>query len=247
MDDHEYINHRWDSKCDYVCLRPDLVHSVLQLVRSTRVVVIRATPLVGKTTLLRLLGHHILYEERDLEPVFILWERRDIRDHLPYQQYLEREKLRWQKDNAKYRPQNPNARTIYLIDEAQDSYEEEQFWAQILKNYHTRQQSLFVLVCLYGAVGVSQMRDPNTESQALLMDRLQRIELRPSIFGRPYMLFKPEETANTVKKWATTNELQVMDGVSEYLHGATDGHPGMVGLILRHFEIFSRQVRSSHI
>ncbi|KAL9616924.1 MAG: hypothetical protein Q9160_008237 [Pyrenula sp. 1 TL-2023] len=242
MDDHEDINHRWASQCDYVCLRPDLVHSILQLVRSTRVVVIRATPLVGKTTLLRLLGRHILLKERDLEPVLILWERRDIRDHLPYQQFLEQQKSINQEENAKYRPQNPKAKTIYLIDEAQDSYEEEQFWSQTLKNHHTRQQSLFILVCLYGAVGVSRMREPNAESQALLVDRLQRVELRPFTLGRPCMLFKPEETADTVQKWAITNKLQVMDGVSEYLHAATDGHPGMVGLILAHFRILSSQL-----
>ncbi|KAF2816880.1 uncharacterized protein BDZ99DRAFT_504827 [Mytilinidion resinicola] len=218
MDDHEDFDHLWDPECDFVCQRPDLVYSIVQLVRSTRVVVIRATPQVGKTTLLRLLGRHILYEEEDLEPVFILWRRREMRremgDSLPYKQYLEQEKSRWQEDNAKYRPYNPKATTVNLIDEAQDSYEEENFWAQTLKNPNTRQQSMFVLVCLYGATGVSRMREPNNESQALRMDRLQRVELRPSALGRPYMLFKPQETAVTVQKWAMVNKFQLEDEVA---------------------------------
>ena len=242
MDNHENFDHHWAPECDFVCQRPKLVHSILQLVRTTRVVVIRATPQVGKTTLLRLLGRHILYEEKDLEPVFILWEPQRQRGSLPYMQYLEQEKSTWQESNAKYRPYNPAATTIYLIDEAQDSYEEEAFWARTLKNPNTRQQSMFVLVCLYGATGVSRIREPNNESQALRMDRLQRVELRASASGCPYMLFKPEETVVTVQKWAIQNRLQLKDGVSEYIHSATDGHPGMVGLILQHFQILARQV-----
>ncbi|KAF2453846.1 hypothetical protein BDY21DRAFT_327253 [Lineolata rhizophorae] len=215
MDDHEDVHHRWNPDCDFVCERSNLVHSILQLVRNTRVVVIRATPQVGKTTLLRLLGRHILYKEQELEPVFIEWKHRGMRDGLPYKQYLEQKRSRWQEDNAKYRPHNPKATTVYLIDEAQDSYEEEQLWTRTLKSYNTRQQSMFVLVCIYGGAGVTTRHEPNIESQALLVDRLQRVELRQSIFGCPYMLFKPQETAETVQKWAIVNKLQLKAGVSE--------------------------------
>lgn len=242
MDDHEDAHHRWSPNCDYVCERSNLVYSILQLVRNTRVVVIRATPQVGKTTLLRLLGRHILYEELDLEPVFIEWKHRKMRDGLPYKQYLAQKRSTWEEHNATYRPQNPKATPIYLIDEAQDSYEEEELWTRTLKGYDTSQQPKFVLVCLYGTAGFSSGYEPNVESQALLIDRLQRVELRPSTFGRPYMLFKPEETAATVQKWAITNRLQLQSSVSKYLHAATDGHPGMVGLILRYFSFLSCQV-----
>lgn len=242
MDDHEDFNHPWAPECDFVCKRSDLVDSILQLVRSTRLVVIHATPQVGKTTLLRLLGRHILYEEKDLEPVFISLKHRHKRDFLPYRQYLQQEKSRWQEDNAKYRPRNPEATAIYLIDEAQDPYEEERLWSQTFKNPDATQQSMFVLVSLCDSVGTSLLREPAVESQALRMDRFERVELRPSVRGRPYMLFKPEETAITVQKWAIQNKLQLKGGVSEYLHVATDGHPGMVGLILQHFQNVSRQV-----
>ncbi|KAL9109588.1 MAG: hypothetical protein Q9227_005768 [Pyrenula ochraceoflavens] len=228
MDDHESVSHRWDSECDFVCHRSDLVHSILQLVRTTRVVVIRATPQVGKTTLLRLLGRHILYEEKDLEPFFILWKRRDMRDHFPYQQYLEQEKSRWQEYNAEHRPHKPNATTIYLIDEAQDSYEDEQLWTQTLKNHNTGQQPMFVLVCLYGAVGLSHMREPNIESQALLMDRHQRVDLRPFLKDsdvlNPSALqlrnFQriPEGTFQDEMYCCLNYELQSLPILSEYSH-----------------------------
>ncbi|KAL9620592.1 MAG: hypothetical protein Q9160_004846 [Pyrenula sp. 1 TL-2023] len=177
-------------------------------------------------------GRHILEKEKDLEPVFICWDRKDLRNDLPYQQYLEQEKSRWQGYNEEYRPRNPKATTVYLIDEAQDSYEEEHLWTQTLKSHNTRQKPMFVLVCLYGAIGTSRMREPGIESRALLMDHLQRIELRQSVPGQPYMLFKPDETADTVQKWAILNNLHIGTDISEYLHTATDGHPGMVGVIL---------------
>ena len=118
MDSHEDLEHYWNSKCDNVCERPDLVTSILQLVRDTRVVIVRATPQTGKTTLLWLLGRHILDEHKDLEPILIQWERKAERDGLSYQEFLSHKATAWQRMNSKYRPPNPDARLIYLVDEA---------------------------------------------------------------------------------------------------------------------------------
>ncbi|KAL9080215.1 MAG: hypothetical protein Q9157_000998 [Trypethelium eluteriae] len=202
----------------------------------TRVVAIRATPQVGKTTLLYLLGKHILMKEPKLEPIYLNWKNREEREGLPYQQYLEQAKVVWEEKNAKLRSCDPNARRIYLIDEAQDSYEEGEFWTDLVKNHNTRHQDIFVLVCVYGAHGVSHTRDPNIESQALRMHSLHLIELRPSKPGHPCMLFKFEETVVVVDKWAIEHEFQLEDGVHRYLHRATDGHPGMIGMLLNHCE-----------
>ena len=242
METYEEWHHMWVPACDYVCGRQDLVASVLAQVLNTRVVVIRATPQVGKTTLLRLLGRHILDEQRGLEPVFIDWEFREDRNHLPYEQYLELHASRWRDYNARYLAQNPDSRLIYLIDEAQSSYEEEKSWNWTLKCPNTRRQPLYVLVCVYGAAGISRARQSSIQSQALRIDALQRVELRPSRFGSLHMLFKPEETAVSVKKWAMLNNFGLEDGVHEYLHAATDGHPGMIGLIFKHFETHFSQV-----
>ncbi|KAL9619029.1 MAG: hypothetical protein Q9160_006350 [Pyrenula sp. 1 TL-2023] len=242
MDEHEEWDGYWNDGCDFVCERQELVDSVIRLVLETRVVVIRSTPQVGKTTLLRLLGRRILDKHQDLEPVFIHWMPRESRDHLPYDAYLLQEKSQWQQKNATYRPNNPEARPIYLIDEAQGSYDEVDLWALTLKNRNTRRQPLFILVCLYGANGISHAREPNIESQALKMDSLQRVELRPSKPGRLFMLFKPNETDITVQKWAITNKFKLKGDVSKFLHDATHGHPGMIGLILKHFEMFFSQL-----
>ena len=233
---HPDHSHPWNDGGDYTCEREELVTSILDMAKQTRVVVIRATPQVGKTTLLHLLGKHILMKEPKLEPIYIDWKDRARREGLPYQQYLEQAKVIWEEKNAQFRSCDPNPRRIYLIDEAQDSYEEEEFWTELVKNYNTRGTHIFVLVCVYGANGISHTRDPNIESQALRMHSLHRVELRSSEPGRPCMLFKFEETVVVVDKWAIEHEVQLEDGVHGYLHSATEGHPGMVGMLLNHFE-----------
>ena len=89
MDNHEEGNHFWNSNCPHVCERQNLVASILRLLDSMRVVVIRATPQVGKTTLLWLLGRHVLDKRLDLEPVFVHWKPREERKNLPYLTFLQ--------------------------------------------------------------------------------------------------------------------------------------------------------------
>ncbi|KAF7921527.1 uncharacterized protein EAE98_008374 [Botrytis deweyae] len=226
---HTNIDFSWNTRCNYVCERPDLVSSVLQLALNTGMAVIRATPLVGKTTLLRLIGYHIILHNPELEP----------------QEYLDEQVTRARKDNARYRTHKPNAKLIYLIDEAQGSYEDEEFWISELRSRYTRSSRIFVLVCLYGAAGISEIQEPFIESQASKVDDLNRIELRPSKSSSLCMLFKSHETLTAVSKWILENRLDPDSvdrvAVAEYLHSATDGHPGMVGLILGYFEMLIAQ------
>ena len=245
MADHDlHYTHPWDPLCDYICERQELVTSVLEQLQNYGVVIIRATPQVGKTTLLYLLGYRIISTEPNLEPVHMLWETRETRGNLRFDwnRYLELAKAYWQERNTRVRSHNPNAQTVYLIDEAQSSYEEEGFWSMLKNHHNLRDKPKFVLVCVYGADGVSRIRNPNVESQARRMHALHRIELRPSMRGNPCMLFKREETANVIQKWAITHGFRLEDGVLEYFHSTTDGHPGMVGLLLKHFiEVFKME------
>ena len=151
MDDHQPdINHPWNPACQYLCPREALVAALLEHVCIYGVVVIRATPMVGKSVLLKLLGHHITHREPGLEPIFLDWETRAKRGGVDYVEYLEGKSNVWRRQNEKIRPYNSSAARVFLIDEAQDSYEEDGFW-QVLKNYHrTRNNALYVLVCVYG-------------------------------------------------------------------------------------------------
>ena len=237
MDDHEEIGDlRWNPVCGFVCERESLVDSILDLAEEKRVGVIRATPLVGKSTLLLLLGRRAVETRPKLEPVYIDWADTQGRNGDSCKDYLQHMGSKWRHTNTEYRQPAAKTRTIYLIDEAQNSYGEAELWARILKSPNTRTQPMFVLVCVYGAAAVSHSREPVIESHALAIDSLQRVELRPSALSGLYMLFKPDETTATIKKWAIQSQYTFEDGVPEYLHTATDGHPGMVGMLLRYFD-----------
>ncbi|PVI08714.1 hypothetical protein DM02DRAFT_466219, partial [Periconia macrospinosa] len=207
----------WSPAIDYPCERQGLVNSVLKMVQDVGVVVIRATPQVGKTTLLNLLGRHIVHHEANLEPVYIEWKTREERKNVPYTEYMEREKQEYIKINAKQRAAHGttktrrNTRTIYLIDEAQFSYEEDKFWNLLAKNKPTRNSVLYVLVCVYGAQGISHARQAHIESQALQMHALHRIELRPTDHCPLSMLFSVQEASNVINKWAIDSRIPIKE------------------------------------
>lgn len=236
MDKHELPSSEanWDPYCNYVSQRQGLVAATLRLVIEKGVVVIRATPQVGKTTLLLLLGRHIRDNYPFLEPIWMLWQPREKRNGRAYQEYLDNEAMCWRRMNARHRPRNPEAKNIFLIDEAQNSYSEADFWSR-LKNIFTSSQTLFVLVCLYGSTTILT-GNTSTQSEALKIEQSQRIELRPSMTGGLCMQFAPKETEDVIQKWAFTNKYKLMGSVSEYMHMATSGHPGMIGLLLNVFE-----------
>jgi hypothetical protein len=226
----------WHPQCDYASNRANLVRNVLQHVRENGVVIIRATPMVGKTILLKLLGSHIVRQERDLEPVYLDWNEKRWHEIPTYQDLLSGTLNRWRTKNASTRPSNLSARPIYLIDEAQGSYDDEGFWTMLKEHHNTKERALFVLVCVYGADGISHLRDPMLESQAMRMHSLPRIELRSFVRGGPRMLFQPEEVETIVNNFATIHHLQLEDGVVAYLLSATDGHPGMIGMLLTYLQ-----------
>ncbi len=246
MEEHEKVNRHWDPNCDHICERHDLVDSIMRLLEVMKVVVIRATPQSGKSTLLHLLGNYVVHQRTDLEPVYILWRNRAERNNIPYTTFLEENKSLWQGRNAEYRPCNPGAKTLYLIDEGQKSYDDIEFWARELKNpVVTRFRPMFVVVCLYGA-DVCVNRPPHVESLSLDINPVQRIELRPSRTSNPYILFTLKETTVVIQKWANFYRLELTDDIYEYIYRATDGHPGIVGLLLLHFNYFVSKVWNQH-
>ena len=228
MNDHEKYHHLWNLDCDFVCERQDLVAFILQLVQNTKVMIIRVTFLVEKSILFRLLDKHILDTQRDLKSIFIHWESKSKRDNLRCDLYLQREEFAWREINAKYRSSQSTTRTIYLIDETQDSYEEKTLWDNLLKSRNIKSQSLFVLVCLYDVANISHVDEFHVESQALCVDSFQRIELRQFTLDRSCMLFKSKKTIIIVEKWAIVNRYMFDDDLLKYLHVVIDDHSSIV-------------------
>ena len=77
-----------------------------------------------------------------------------------------------------------------------------------------------------------------------MVEQSQRIELRPSVTSGLCMQFNPKETEEVIQKWAFTNKYKLVGSVSKYMHMATDGHPGMIGLLLNSFDSHFNQVNT---
>jgi hypothetical protein len=91
--------------------------------------------------------------------VYLDWNEKEWQNIPTYKKLLAEMLNTWRGSNASIRPSNPAARTIYLIDEAQSSYNDEEFWTMLKDHHNTRDRPLFVLVCVYGADGISHLRD----------------------------------------------------------------------------------------
>ncbi|KAI9685635.1 MAG: hypothetical protein M1820_010769 [Bogoriella megaspora] len=195
--------------------------------------------MVGKSVLLKLLGHHIVHNEPGLEPIFVDWETRAHRGDIDYLKYLEKQSEVWKEQNEKIRPYKPSTKRIFLIDEAQDSYEENDLW-QMLKNYRGgRNNALYVLVCVYGTDVVPTHRYANVESQARQMHFLQRVELRRTAPGIPCMLFARDEFDIVFDTFTELTGRTFEEGTVQYLFDISQGHPGIAGMLLDYLELHS--------
>ncbi|CAD6442763.1 f869516c-6d58-4bc0-8a97-9b85f90ecafe [Sclerotinia trifoliorum] len=234
FEDHHDMNNPWypHPTCEYICERSDLVHAILQRARDLRVVVIRSIPGVGKSVLLKLLGYHIHKNCPDLEPIFIRWKTIKERNNLEYDKYLQQETEIWKAKNAEVRPHNPEATEIFLIDEGQNSYEDNSFWNARLKNMNLLSQPKFIIASCLDIYSLPVLHESDSFAQMSRKDSFLYLELRPSADDKKHLLFKPVETHTMIIKWATAHNFQLESGVSEYLHAVTDGHVRILGVIL---------------
>lgn len=98
--------------------------------QDVRVIHVRGTPTSGKTTLSLLLHDYILCTRSDIEVIWQLWS--------------ETESINWLKWTNR-------EKTVIIIDEAQASYNDVRFWANLVKPVaDTRFGPMIALFCSYG-------------------------------------------------------------------------------------------------
>ncbi len=66
------LRHHFSDNIEYLTHRTDLVKAVIDRLRQMHVIVIRAPPRVGKSTLISLIDREIIQNHLDLEPVNII-------------------------------------------------------------------------------------------------------------------------------------------------------------------------------
>ncbi|KAI4280404.1 MAG: hypothetical protein L6R38_004499 [Xanthoria sp. 2 TBL-2021] len=137
----EAITKAFPTQTSFLTERKKLVTNTVKLLKEKVVIVIRAPPQCGKTTLLSLIAREILTNISHLEPVCTRWERRTYDDNKTYYEVLESPRAEARVANQALRETLKTdghdftgyRRPVYLIDDAENTYDEVAFWDQSLQ------------------------------------------------------------------------------------------------------------------
>jgi hypothetical protein len=200
--------------------RRDTVEKLLHLVVSHRVVHVRGTPTSGKTVLSRMLYTHIL-EQKEYIPIYITWKLLGNSD---------RSKTHWLSylcDNNLISEESfwHQHKVIFVVDEAQLSYQETSFWVECIKSQKNNSCGpRFVLFSSFGSASHIVLKIPG--SSPIDLDPNQRVSLFPGPHGVS-LYFTFEECKDLCKSMTRDRGFSVHEDVLQHLFTLTNGHPGL--------------------
>lgn len=209
----------------------------------------RGTPASGKTTLARLLQQYYNDQKRTVH--FISnWKK--LEDYPAEDEDEPWEKLS-QIIHSRYKSNGRTGKlppgTIIIIDEAQKTYSDTEFWNLVIKEriYGKGDDIKFCLFCSYGSpsTGVDGQTDLFTPA---ILKPSQRVTLAPQSSSPPIetlsppsigLFFTADEFKDAVKQICADTKFEVgftLDNDAEdYLFSLTNGHPGGVESLLNYF------------
>ena len=226
--------YRFGVLSDIVCDRVLLIRGMVQLLRDKKIIAIRATPATGKTSLLKLMAQSILYQDLDLEPVYIKWpsnphskEYYEILDHEEESSKRKNEEERDEVGGDK--PRAPPKKVVYLIDDAKNTYSDHSMWDDLFKGNPSDAGAFFVLAFAYGFPS-GYRNYGNIPAMSSYIPPERRVELRPTHDQPLGMMLSTEETHQMVDRWLESHEqgARCGDEFYEYIEVETGGHAGML-------------------
>lgn len=236
--------------------REALVDSTIQLLRDCNMVLIRAPPQTGKSTLAQLIRRKVFTHHPDLEPVFFSWPAGRANDWEKIQDYEEilKEQLNEKKAEAVREKlkigtnvESSSRKPLYIIDDAHRTYSENLMWEEKFKNGIIDHDEYYLFLCGYGPAN-GRIHWGSVPSQSATVPTRWRIELLPhpshnlqGYADPPHMLhmrMEEKEVAEVIKRWAENQSPQATydSSVFELLWYETEGHPGALKLILELME-----------
>ncbi|OJJ97144.1 hypothetical protein ASPACDRAFT_62845 [Aspergillus aculeatus ATCC 16872] len=132
------------------CPRQDTVSKLAAAVDSENAVLVRGTPATGKTVLCRLLREYYLDHKRNVY-LLPLWGRQEAPPGSPWTQFGWRLRQR----DPEFDPTwaSVPAKTVILIDEAQGSYRDLNFWNTVIKDVQSGLRLGDIKICLFAYYG----------------------------------------------------------------------------------------------
>ncbi|KAL2829696.1 hypothetical protein BDW59DRAFT_32780 [Aspergillus cavernicola] len=229
-----------DFDSHFMSQRKDTVVQLANLLENQKVVHVRGTPASGKTTLARLLQQY--YKATKTKNVFFINTWRNLENFPtgfndePWKKFR---KMIYTTFNSAQSPNNLPQGAIIIIDEAQKSYSDLEFWHTIVKQriYGDGQDIKICLFCSYGSPSTGVEKQPRYYTPAhFRMD--QRVSLTPQASCSIGLFFNRDEFKDAIQKVTANPKFEgsfTLDcDAEDYLFSLTNGHPGGVVSLLQY-------------
>lgn len=225
------------------CPRTETVRELARILDDEQVVLVRGTPTSGKTTLAKLLDEY--YERHDVPSVLIRsWPKGG------YNLYTDILIQRARRKGHTFVTENniDNCNIVFIIDEAQMSYHDQNLWLEFIKSQISRLHGPRVcLFCSYGSpTGGATNFDAGSPVgfigiQKRISLTVSNIRYAPSIC----LFYNRAEFDDVVRRLCTDirRPLPLDDGARDYIFDLTNGHPGAVEAVI---DILKRVGRVMH-
>ena len=183
---------------------------------------VRGTPGSGKSTLAKLLGRHIRVQEPNVRVIWISgWKPDDVAECLGWYSYLKKQKGWIPKEN-----------TVFIFDEAQESYKDGELWNDLFKCIHDYPERRAIAFASYGSPSsITKM-----QGTPIFVTPRARIGLLPITdednLPAAGLLFSHIEFDELVSKHFSDPEHHFHPSILEMVFKITDGHVGAIYSIL---------------
>ncbi|KAF8540070.1 hypothetical protein BDD12DRAFT_835165 [Trichophaea hybrida] len=196
------------------------------------VVQVRGTPTCGKTVLSNLLYSCAQKALPDYAVVYVTWQLHGS----PTRQRQEWTEFLCSRSGGHIQPEKfwANENVIYIIDEAQLSYEDELFWIECIKMRKDRSVGpYFVLFSSYGSASSIVLEIKGSAPVDLRTEQCVPLTPQPDWPHDITLCFTAEELRDMCQRIVGQRGFTVDADVLEHLFILTNGHPGLAqGLFL---------------
>ena len=177
---------------------------------------VRRTPASGKSTLTKLLSRHIRDQEPDVCVIWIGgWKLDDVAECGGWYSFLKMRKG-W----------IPGENTVFIFDEAQESYEDGELWNKLFKGIHDYPDHRAIAFASYGSPSLFI----DIEGTSILVPPTARISLLPTTHGDHLpaagLLFTRAEFNELVSRQYPYSEYYFHPSFLDTVFGITEGHVG---------------------
>lgn len=231
----------------HLCPRTTTVQNLLKRVLAQRVVLVRGTPAIGKSTLLQLLFHYVRDHPQRQPPIcpfrISTWDKDRVMYSGNWRKYILHQtdgKLNLLADD-----QLPG-QYLLMIDEAQSSYWDQQFWSDYVKQLAQGTWPTTAYLILFSSHG------SHTELGAGIpavtppyLVPSQQVGLQKNAEDNPVgLLLTHEEFQDALQRKLATKTHPLRDTnspeIEDYLFGITQGHAGALDGIIE--ALYAHQV-----